>query len=210
CKRNDVGPGLRSFESGPQASARRCRYHGFVSFDHVYLSAGSSQFARNHITRDLRPHQQNPFPVYLLPQALHHRLRDIFFRNDVHPRSTLFNGFPRRRTDGGNFQMPERLLVEAELPQPLPHGFHAVHAGQDEPVVRLEMLEGGVEWSEGPRFANLNKWDFQDVSSQFAEFGRKRSRLVTRPTDQDTNALKRLSGFALALRHRRPRLSGPT
>ena len=45
-----------------------------------------------------------------------------------------------RRPDGGDLEMLQLPPRDAKSPDALPHSFHAVGAGENEPVVALDVL----------------------------------------------------------------------
>src|SRR5713226_5271327 len=56
--------------------------------------------------------------------------------------------------------MRESPAREAKLPEAIPHGFDAVGARENEPVVAPDIFQSLLKWPVRWRLADLNEWDF--------------------------------------------------
>ena len=95
-------------------------------------------------------------------------------------------------SDGGDLEMLEVLAGDAQFPKAIPHRFDAVRAGQDQPVVGLEVLQGVVERQECAGLTNFNKGNLDHTCAQAAKTGRKAARLMTSASDKNTGACERI------------------
>ena len=136
------------------------------------MCAGRSQFTRNHISRNFRPNQQDALPVYSPAQAEYHGFRDILLRNNIHPQASFFDCLPGRRPDRRNVQVLQLFPRNPKFLQPFPHRVHAIHAGQDQPVVVTKIFQGTVKGLERLRLPDFNEGNLEYLRAQFAQPGR--------------------------------------
>src|ERR1022692_969675 len=100
----------------------------------------------------------------------------------------LHDGLFRGRADGGDFEMLEFRPRDAKLSNALPHCFHAIDAGKNEPVVRFDILQRFVEWEKRLRPADFDERDFDYARAQTAQTGGEASGLMAGAADQDAGS----------------------
>ncbi len=106
----------------------------------------------------------------------------------------LFGG----RSDGGDLKMLEITARDAKFSDALPHRFDAIRAGQNKPVVALDIFQSAVERLVRLRPADLNERDFNDSRAQAAQAGGKAAGLVPRASDQNPSSGERMFFVGLA------------
>jgi len=83
---------------------------------------------------------------------------------------------------------PVRFQVQAQCLDSFPHCFDAVHTGEDQPVVRVEIFKGGIERVEGTGLPNFDERNFEHFGASFPEFVGEGARLMLRAAYQDSNS----------------------
>jgi len=188
-ERYHVRAALPIFHQSSQTGARGCWGYGFVGLHNIDFCAQFPKFARDHIAGDFSARQQDTFPSYLLAQTFNNGFGDIFFGDDGDSQSSLFDSFLRRRADGGDFEVMQALFGEMKFFQSIPDGIDSVHAGEDEPVVGGQILEGGIQRPVRARLADFYEGNLQDIGAEFPQARRQCARLVPRPADQNAKAV---------------------
>src|SRR6266849_231745 len=92
------------------------------------------------------------------------------------------------RPDRSNLEMRERPAREAKLPEAIPHGFDAVGARENEPVVAPDIFQSLVKWPVRLRLADLNEGDLDYRCAQTAQARGKAAGLVMGTSDKNPGA----------------------
>src|SRR5579859_6919958 len=74
----------------------------------------------------------------------------------------------------------------------IPHRFNSVHAGQDQPVVASEILQGGIEGLERARLVDFDKRNFKHIRAEGAQLRGEASGLMPSATYEDADSAERL------------------
>jgi hypothetical protein len=77
----------------------------------------------------------------------------------------------------------QQTARDAQFAKSMPHGLYAVYAGENEPVVRLNIFKSVVEVLVRPGRSNLDKRNFNDRGSQAPQVRRKAACLMTGAAD---------------------------
>src|ERR1019366_1717581 len=178
----------RTFHQRAQAHSRFLGRYGFVSFDHIDRGSGRAQLFWNHVARDFGSYEHNAFAVDLVAQSLHYRLGNVLLRNHLDLQAMLHDRLLGGRPDGGDLEMLEILASDAKFPNALPHRFDTVCAGENEPVVALDIFQGIVERPVRLRLSDLNERDFDYSCAQAAQAGGKAAGLMAGASDYNTSS----------------------
>jgi len=73
----------------------------------------------------------------------------------------------------------------------VPNGFDSVDAGENEPVVMVEIAQSGIERPIRLWFTNLNKGNLDDAGAELAQAGGKRTRLMAGAANENAKAGER-------------------
>jgi hypothetical protein len=184
AKRGDgrTAPGIS--QGLAQAVAGGLGQNGLVGFDHVDGGAGPAQFARDDVARDAGAGQQDALAGHSFAKALHDRLSNVLFRNNLHGQTLPLNCPLGGRPDGSNLQMLQSVGGQAQFFDPLRDGLDAVHAGKDEPVVVLDVDQSLIQRTAGARFADFDERDFEHLRTERLELRREGAGLVPGASDQ--------------------------
>src|ERR1039457_5443929 len=71
--------------------------------------------------------------------------------------------------DGSDLEMLQSTARDAKFPDALPHGFDAIGAGENQPVVALDTFQSIVEGPVRLRLADLNEGNFGHRCTQAAQ-----------------------------------------
>ncbi len=114
----------------------RFRSDRLVGLDHIHPCARFAQLARDHVARDLGAHQQHALSFHSFVQRRDHRLRDVFLRRDrLRANRAVSIAFLVAGPMAAIFRCARLTATSLASCHALEHRFHAVHAGQDQPVV---------------------------------------------------------------------------
>ena len=181
-----------SGERRSQPSLRSRRRDRLVGLGHIHLSAGFAQLAGNDIARNFRAHQQDALSFYPPTKRCDDRLRDILFRRNRDLESMFLDCGFRCRTYGSDPQVCKTGRSDALSGYAPKHGFDAIHAGEDQPVIADEILQGGVERFVRGWLSDLDEGNLDDVAAQFAQCQGQPACLLLRARDEYSAAHKRL------------------
>ncbi len=111
-------------------------------------------------------------------------------------KSVKLDRLPGRGADSRQFQVQQIGLSFSELRHAREQHLHAVHAGQNQPVIVENSGHRFVEGSKGLRRADLDEWNFDDFSTKRAKRVGKDAGLVFGPANDDSLPVKRqMFGF---------------
>ena len=133
------------------------RNYRFIGFDDIYFGAKLAKLARDYVACDSGSRQQDALFSHFVSQSFYHRFGYVLLRNDIHFKSVFLDGFFGCGPDSCDLQMFQLSLRQAKFIQPLPKGFNSIHAGQDQPIVFVQILESSVQ-----RFVRAGLADFDE------------------------------------------------
>jgi len=118
-------------------------------------------------------------------QGANYRFGDIFCRYDIDLEPVLLNGFFCGWADRGYVQVEQLCLAQAKFYYSLPHRFHAIHAGEDEPVIVTKILQSAIKGSVRTGRANFDKGDFNHLGTLLTQPGGESAGLMTSASDEN-------------------------
>ncbi len=152
------------------------------------MSACGTKRIGNHVARYLGANQQHALAIHFVVESLHDCFGDVFFGHHLYFQAVLDDGAFGGGTDGCDLEMFQASARDAKLAEALPHGFDAVDAGENEPVVSFEIAQGVVEEREGLRLADFDEWNFDDTGAQAAQAGGEAAGLMAGASDENAGS----------------------
>ena len=145
----------------------------------------------NHVACDSGASQQNPLALDVTSEFFHKTFRNIRFRNERDPEPC----FARSRGSGfanhGHLRRSICFERNSQLRGTKCEVKHGVGAGQDKPMIEMEIAKSAVEWTEILGRSNLKDWNLNRVGAQCAKTFAEFAGLVRGAGDKDATAGKR-------------------
>ncbi len=128
--------------------------HGAVSLHDIDVSAAAGEFVGHEVARDGGARKQDVFAGKIVSgEGFEERFGDVLFAHQVHFDVQRFDGGARGRSDGADFGAQLAEVVEM-----FEEEANAVGAGEDQPVVGVEIGRWRDREARGRRAGGFRWW----------------------------------------------------
>ena len=134
------------------------RRHGAVRLDDVHARAAAGEFGGHQVAGDGGARQQDALALQVVGgEGFQQTFGDVLLAHQVHLEMQGFDGGARGRPDGADFGAQLAQIARAGI-EAVEEEAHAVGAGEDQPVVGVELGDGAVERARSRRAGGSRWW----------------------------------------------------